>query len=339
MPAAARLIDANANRASEAMRVLEDLGRLVLDRADLGGSIKRCRHELRGLVPGDWATASRDVRGDVGTGLSTDSEGQRSGLYDVAEAAAARLGEALRVIEETLKITGGESGSVEALRYAMYDHAAAVCTALGSRRRQQWPLCLLLSINACKLPWQDVVRGALDGGTTCVQVREKSMDDAALLEHVQSVIELARPRGVAVIVNDRVDLALAADADGAHLGDTDLSIADARRVAGGQLLLGATAHDLGTAILASEAGADYLGVGSMYASATKDVPVGGPPLLASIINRLPGTPHLAIGGIDRQHLPELAEAGCRGVAVCASICGADDPAAAATELRGELVVS
>lgn len=339
MPAAARLIDANANRASEAMRVLEDLGRLVLDRADLGGSIKRCRHELRGIVPGDWAAASRDVRGDVGTGLSTATEGQRSGLHDVADAAAARLGEALRVIEETLKVTGGDSGGVEALRYAMYDHAAAVCAALGSRRRQQWPLCLVLSIDACRRPWQDVVQGALDGGAACVQVREKAMGDAALLAHVRLVIELARPRGAAVIVNDRVDLALAADADGAHLGDADLSIANARRVAGRQMLLGATAHDLGAALFAAEAGADYLGVGAMYASGTKDVPVVGPALLTSIVERLPGVPHLAIGGIGHQHVSELAEAGCRGVAVCEAICGAEDPAAAATALRGELVVA
>jgi thiamine-phosphate pyrophosphorylase len=166
-----------------------------------------------------------------------------------------------------------------------------------------------------------------------VQVREKEMPARALLARVREVIALARPAGVPVVVNDRADIAVAAGADGVHLGTEDLPLMEARRLAGTGLLLGASTHDLGEASAAVEAGADLCGVGAMFSTALKpDRAPSGPAYLRSFIERFPRTPHLAIGGITPANIGELAAAGARGVAVSAAICGARDPGAMASAL-------
>ncbi len=338
MGTVARMLDANANRAAEAMRVLEDLARFVLGRADLSGGIKACRHDLRSSLRSIDALWSRDTAGDVGTGVSHPSESQRNGLHDIAAAAAGRCGEALRVLEETAKVNGDASG-LEAIRYRMYDLSAAVLTALASRDAKQWSLCLVLNKEACRHPWNDFLAEVIAGGADCVQVREKTMDGEELVDHVRAVIGVARPRGVPVIVNDRVDVAMAADADGVHLGPTDLSVSDARGIVGSGLIIGATTHNLDEASLAIDAGADYLGIGAMFASQTKPYrEPAGVTLLQSIIDRWPAVHHLAIGGIAPANIAAVHDAGGRGAAVCEAICGAEDPAAAAAALTQPTVV-
>src|SRR5262249_3445094 len=141
----------------------------------------------------------------------------------------------------------------------------------------------------------------------------------------------ARVRGVRVIVNDRVDLALLSGADGVHLGQSDLPVAEARRLAGARLLIGVSTANLDEARSAARQGADYCGVGPMFPTTTKDKPrISGPPYLreylaAPVSARVP---HLAIGGIAPGNVSDLVSAGCRGIAVSGSVCGATDPAEA-----------
>ena len=341
MAAEARILDANANRAREALRVLEDVARFALDDETLARETKSARHALRealGRLPDGWLAANRDVEGDVGRDSTAAREHDRRGLIDVAVAAGARVAEALRVLEETAKTIDTElARRIETLRYRAYELAAAIERRLGTGRARQWRVCLLLTEASCRRPWRDVLSGAIDAGCRCVQVREPELADGALLERVRDVVSMARPAGVTVIVNDRSDVALLAGADGVHLGQGDLEVGDVRRLAGRRLLVGVSTRNLEQAESAITAGADYVGLGAMFATPTKDTPPPvGPAYVGAFLERFPAMPHLAIGGITPENVARLAEAGAGGVAVCGAVCGADEPGAVVRTLRAAL---
>ena len=198
-------------------------------------------------------------------------------------------------------------------------------------------MCVLLTEASCARPWADTLRAVIAGGADCIQVREKSLADRHLLARIRAAIEVARPAGAAVVVNDRVDLALAAGADGVHVGQGDLPPDDVRRLAGDRLVVGASTHSLDEACAAVAAGAHVCGVGAMFASPTKpDVAPSGPAYLRAYLAAFPHVPHLAIGGIDAARAAELAALGCRGVAIGAAACAARDPAAAVHAIRAAL---
>lgn len=346
MSAIPRILDANLNRAREACRLMEDAARFAINDGKLCGELKSIRHDLREAIddlplPAGVLEANRDTTGDVGTGISTQSETTRGGLLDIVIAAGKRLGESLRVIEEMCKTLDAEVASqIESLRYRAYVVEQQLHLRLGSGRAKQWRLCLLLTRSLCERPWREVLRESIAGGVDCVQVREKDMDGGDLCRHVRDVIDLAKSVAlVTVIVNDRVDVALAAGADGVHLGQNDLTIHEARKIAGRNLLIGASTHDLDEARTAVEAGADYCGVGAMFATSLKpEREPSGPRYLQSFIMRFPVTPHLAIGGITPANIHQLVQAGVRGVAVSTAICAADDHGAVARSMRDAIEV-
>ncbi|MEO1130075.1 MAG: thiamine phosphate synthase [Planctomycetota bacterium] len=333
-----RLIDANANRAREALRVMEDGARFLLDDAALCAELKSMRHDLAaalGMLPGAGGIGlvQRDTPGDVGTTIGTPSEYTRATQRDVIVAAGKRCTEALRTIEEFAKTTGPPDvpRRIEALRYRAYDVERRLTLAMGSGRGVQWKLCVLITESLCiHHSWLDVARMAMEGGADCIQLREKELDGRALVERAE---ELVRHRGedsrVSIIVNDRVDVALAAGADGVHLGQGDLSVADARRMAGFDLLIGVSTSNLDEARQALRDGADSCGVGAMYPTTTKhkDTTAGVAYLREYLAHDPPLPPHLAIGGITPEHIGELRAAGAQGVAVSSCVCGAKDPAA------------
>ncbi|MDG2199799.1 MAG: thiamine phosphate synthase [Phycisphaerales bacterium] len=326
-----RTIDASLNRLAEGLRVMEDLARYVFDDAELSRSCKEIRHEARRLPdrwPAGWLETVRDVAGDVGTRIDVSDEGTRAGLWDVAVAAGHRAAEALRTIEELTKTFDADAASmVESMRYRLYDLDTRLRTLLASRRLRQWSLCVLLTESRCRRPWLEVAAAAIEAGADCLQLREKELDDADLLDRAKRLVDLARPAGCSVVINDRFDIALGADADGVHLGCDDLPIATVRRHVGRQLIIGASTHGITEANAAIAAGADVCGVGPMYPSETKSkLKAAGPTRLAEFIGAWPEVSHLAIGGIDPTNLPALLDAGCRGVATCDAVCTAQDPA-------------
>jgi thiamine-phosphate pyrophosphorylase len=346
-----RILDANANRAREALRVMEEAARFLLDDEPLARALKTLRHDLadvlRGLLPGDMVELHRDTPADVGTRIATAAEMTRASVADVAAAAGKRLSEALRVIEEYAKTLAPPAaddpaafpgaGPVQQLRYRGYELERQLQRALSPMSPRPWKLCLLLTEALCApLSWSDVLQRAIAGGVDCVQVREKTMEDGALLTRVRQVIAVGRPKGATVIVNDRPDLALAADADGVHLGQGDLPVAAVRKLAGRRLIIGVSTSRLDEAQAARAAGADYCGVGPMFPTTTKEKNViVGPAYLRQYLawNQLP---HLAIGGITPANLPQLAAAGVRGIAVSSAICAAHDPETVARRLRESL---
>lgn len=341
-----RIIDANGNRAREALRVLEEAARFVIQSAPIAGELKQLRHDLS-LALDELPTLihHRDTPGDVGTTITTTAEQHRAGLNAVVTAAGARLSEALRAIEEYAKTLHNEphaptlAATAERVRYRGYDLTQRLTRALGSGKRRQWRLCLLLTETLCTHhDWRRVLEQAVAHGVDAVQVREKNMDSGPLLERVREVMSLVAQRAD-VIVNDRPDIALLAGAAGVHLGQTDLSPTDVRRLAGDRLIIGVSTANLDQARQARDAGADYCGVGPMFATTTKHKPqLAGPDYLREYL-AWDGLPHLAIGGITPDNIDQLTTLGCRGVAVSAAICSSASPPAAAKALAGSLTAT
>ncbi|MDP7029630.1 MAG: thiamine phosphate synthase [Phycisphaerales bacterium] len=331
----ARMVDAALNRAGEGLRTLEDLARFVLNDAALSGACKHLRHDLReaagGLWPGRAMIWSRDTSGDVGTAHRTSGESGRGGAGDLAAAAGTRACEAMRTLEEAAKLDAAEAAcAIEAQRYRAYDLAADIERRLGAAPTPQWRLCLLLTAAACRRDWQDTLAAAIAGGVDAIQIREKDVPDAALIEQVRAAKSICDPHGVAVIVNDRVDVALLAGADGAHLGQGDLPITQARRLCGRRLWLGATAHGASEARAAVKAGADYVGIGPICASTTKpELSPAGLDVLREVLPCIGPLPHLAIGGLTPASMAGVVSVGGCGAAVGAAISAAEDPEAAA----------
>ncbi len=182
----------------------------------------------------------------------------------------------------------------------------------------------------------EAVLAAIAGGATLVQVRDKESDARATVELTRA-LRAAMPREVPLLVNDRVDIAHAAGADGVHLGQRDLSPAAARAVLGNQALVGLTIHHPHEAV--ADARIDYAGLGPVFATSSKDP--GDPPLgidglralRAAVRERLEPLPVCAIAGIDRDRAPAVIGAGVDGVAVIGALFHADDIAAAAVALR------
>ncbi|MDQ7012731.1 MAG: thiamine phosphate synthase [Planctomycetota bacterium] len=341
MSQVARLVDANAGRAREGLRVVEDVARFVLCDGALAGEFKSIRHGLQEAVGGlpidrGVLLAWRDAAGDVGAASSTAGERSRADLSAIVAAAGGRVTEALRAIEEAAKVLGGDAVGVERLRYRAYDGCGAVERALGTGRAEQWRLCVLLTEALCvHQPWLRVAELAMDGGADCVQLREKTLETGELVERARALVALARPRGVRVVVNDRVDVALAAGADGVHVGQGDMGVRDVRRLAGNSLLVGVSTGSVEEARAAAAAGADYCGVGPMFVSTTKRKPrVAGVEYLRGYLGdgACARVPHLAIGGITPGNVGGLVEAGCRGVAVSSVVCGAVEPGEVCREI-------
>lgn len=331
-----RIIDANANRAREALRVMEDSARFGLEDDALMGAIKQLRHNLRKALDQPamdrgLLLAARDVDDDPGKSVKTDSELKRESLRGLAAAACARLTEALRSIEESAKAVGADSAPIETLRYAAYSIERSLLLALPTGACPQWRLCVLITESLCRgRLWLDIAHAALEGGADCLQLREKGIADAELLDRASKLVDLAAKFNCPVIVNDRPDIALASGARGVHLGQEDLPVADARRLVGFRLLIGVSTGNLEQARAAARSGADYCGIGPMFPTTTKHKPeLAGPACLRQYLSdSLTAThPHLAIGGITPESVSCLKEAGCLGVAVSSAVCSADDPAA------------
>jgi thiamine-phosphate pyrophosphorylase len=183
-------------------------------------------------------------------------------------------------------------------------------------------------------PFEEVALQAAEGGVTAVQLRDKHMPARDQVAHAKRLKALLAPRGVAVLVNDRVDVARAADADGVHLGQSDLHPADARRLVGDSMVIGASVHNTAEADAVDRENVDYVGLGPVATTSTKAdaEPAIGVQGVQQLHERV-GLPAVAIGGVTAATAPSLAAAGVHGLAVISAICGAGDPAAAASELR------
>ncbi|MFA6265608.1 MAG: thiamine phosphate synthase [Pseudolabrys sp.] len=175
---------------------------------------------------------------------------------------------------------------------------------------------------------------------TLVQLRDKHGSTRVMIEEARDVMAVLRPRGVPLLINDRVDVALAAGAHGVHVGWDDMDVTDARRLLGNDAIIGLSIKTLEQAAAAPLELLNYVAIGGVYATTSKDntsAPIGTDGLraiVAAIRARKPGMPICAIAGIDASNAAEVVASGADGVAVISALSLAPDPAAAARELRG-----
>jgi thiamine-phosphate pyrophosphorylase len=339
--AAARLLDANANRARESLRVLDDFCRFVLDDAVLTGEVKALRHELVEVlerIPRADLIASRDTQVDVGTSLTASGEMVRASAADVARINCKRLQEALRSLEEYGKLISPEmADGLERIRYRSYTLERAIAagddarTILAAAKIQ-----VLLTGSKCAAALDWTIREAAAGGATIFQLREKSLCDRDLLDRARSVRQWTRQVGALFIVNDRPDIARLSEADGVHLGQDDMRVAEARRILGPRPIIGVSTHTVEQVRAAVLDGASFIGVGPTFASKTK-----GFEQLAGLdfvreASAMTSLPAFVIGGVTPANIAEVVAAGGKRVAVSAAICEADDPQIVAARLRTAL---
>ena len=359
-----RVLDASANRAREGLRVIEDYVRFVLDDRHLTELCKQLRHDLVQALSGvspQGRLAARDTQADVGTDLSTDAELSRGGPADVLAANFARLQESLRSLEEFGKIFdarwGGsctatprsadeelpESGvgrlgaAFKQLRYRSYTLERSITIAASSMARLATArLYVLIDGGQSADEFRRLASSLIAAGVDVLQLRDKRLSDRELLDHARLLRSLTEGSKTLFIMNDRPDLAALARADGVHLGQDEISVKDAQAIVGPQALVGVSAHSIEQARQAVLDGANYLGVGPTFPSATKQFSqYPGVDLLRAVAAEI-RLPAFAIGGICLENLGEVLATGFTRVAVCGAISSAADPAAAARELAAAL---
>lgn len=179
----------------------------------------------------------------------------------------------------------------------------------------------------------DQVKKALDGGATFVQLREKKLDREDFLAEALEIQKLCREYGVPFVINDEVSIAKDIDADGVHVGQSDMEAMDVRKVLGPDKILGVSAQTVEQAIIAEKHGADYLGVGAVFATGSKDDADDVSHETLKAICEAVSIPVIAIGGITKDNVSELVGSGICGVAVISAIFGQNDIKKATEELK------
>jgi thiamine-phosphate pyrophosphorylase len=327
-----RMIDANVNRATEGLRVAEDIVRFVLDDDKLTSKLKHMRHELVKTLRLGFDKLSlaqgRDVKGDVGAGRSTKSEGRRKDILDVFLANIKRTQESIRVFEELSKLFDAKLGpKFKKLRFGLYDIEQNAAIKLKKKIKLDFNLYVITdpSFGRSHL---GIMKEAAKGGAKIFQLRDKTLKRAEYLKEAKILAAYAHAHDLTFIVNDDPYVALRAEADGIHLGIGDmgkkgygLGIEELRKKG---KIVGISASNLKEAVRAQRLGADYIGFGPVFATPIKP---GMKPLGIKALKRVMKRvtiPIVAIGGINRANIGQIRAAGCDRIAVIRAVSGAKD---------------
>jgi thiamine-phosphate pyrophosphorylase len=321
-PAVWRILDANFDRAREGLRIIEEWCRFALNNTAMANECKQMRQEL-----GGWHTpeirSARDTTRDVGTALTHPREEQRTGIEQLLQANLCRVQEALRVIEEYGKFHSASlSSGCKQMRYRVYTLESSLLTY---HRRQVLANTRLYLVTSSTPDLLARVEAALQGGLTLVQYREKQGNDSERLEIAKQMCQLCHQYGALFILNDRVDLALAVDADGVHLGQQDVSIALARQILGSQKIVGKSTTNPEEMAQALREGADYIGVGPVYETPTKAGKAAAGLEYVQYAAKHATVPWFAIGGIDSTNIDDVLQAGAPAIALVRAIMNAENP--------------
>lgn len=334
-PGPGRILDANRNRALEALRVIEEYARFILEREDLAASIKGARHALvraAALAGIDQALEERDAAGDVGRpGRGAGALSPRASIDDVLRANLSRAKEALRALEEYSRLKNAEAADAfEQVRYQVYELERSLLSlrARDRARLARQPLCLILTPSPTRPPLLDMARAALAGGCRFFQLRMKQADDRDILKAARALGELCRREDALLVINDRADIARLTAGAGLHLGQEDLAPEEARRILGEERVVGRSIHNRAELEGSRGAAIDYFGLGTIFASPTKpELGSAGTALIAALAPEA-GRPLFAIGGVSAANAGQARAAGATGVAVSSAILDAADIAAA-----------
>lgn len=337
-----RIIDANFNRAREALRTMEEFCRFVLDDPALSARAKQMRHQLCAHIARldlDKQIAQRDSQSDVGRTLQIESPQQRHTILDTCIAAAKRASEALRVLTEMAQIAGPDiAGPLEQIRFEVYTLEKDIQSRLPAVRFRNVQLYILIPASP-EIPDSrtlELTELCIQGGADALQLRAKDISDARLFRLAEQFVAFCRSHNCLSIINDRADIAALTEADGVHLGQDDLPPAQARRLFLKPALIGLSTHNEKELSEAIAAGADYVGIGPCYPTPTK--PRLGPAGLDYIRSALAmlketSVGHVTIGGITPENIKPLLDIGVRAVAVSSAVCADSNPLQACRQFK------
>jgi thiamine-phosphate pyrophosphorylase len=338
---AIRIVDANINRLAEGLRMLEEIARLALDDADLTSRLKALRHELiRADLPFNLALLqSRNSTADVGAALEVSGESRQKEMPLIVIANSRRAQESLRVLEETAKLpelaTKMDSNQFKNARFELYTIEQHLMSRLMRREKASRISGLYVIIDTQALQGKDVMLAAqqvIQAGVKVIQLRDKILPKKLLIPLAGKLQELCRQNEVLFIMNDYLDVALAVGADGLHLGQEDLPFGVARKLLPVDAILGCSVLSVEQAREAESAGADYIAVGAIYPTTSKqNIGVIGITAFQRV-KKAVRTPVVAIGGINRENAVEVIKAGADSLCVISAVLNAPDIALAAGEI-------
>ncbi|MBI2328657.1 MAG: thiamine phosphate synthase, partial [Chloroflexi bacterium] len=290
---------------------------------------------------------SRDAAGDVGASIEVPGEEKERELHAVLVANARRVQEALRTLEELAKVPGTtpklDPEKFKQARFSLYTIEQKLLSRLLRQDKLERISGLYVIIDTEALKGRshiEVARQAIGGGARTIQLRDKVQSKKRLLPIAQQLRTLCTEHAVLFIMNDYLDMALGADADGLHLGQDDLPLKVARRLLPLGKILGGSATTVEQAIKAQSQGADYIAVGAIYATTSKTTTttpakVVGLETLRQVRQTIT-TPIVAIGGITQDNAAEVIAAGADSVAVISAVLGAESPEEAARQIADSL---
>jgi thiamine-phosphate pyrophosphorylase len=317
-----RIIDANCNRIGEGLRFLEDIARFVLNNAALSDQLKSMRHDLVKSLSkfGVALLSERNSEADVGVNIKSVS--QEQDLPSLVTANAKRVEEALRVVEELAKLP--ELSSVlrskefEQARFKLYGLEQELLSRILRKQKVARLTGLYVIIDTEALGQKgeiDAASKAICGGARVIQLRDKHYSKGELLAIAQKLKDLCDKSDVLFIINDHLDIALAANADGLHIGQDDLPLSAVHKELPIDKIVGLSTHTLAQALKAEAEGADYIAVGSIFPSPTKKVATVVSLEQLSQIKQAVSLPLVAIGGINKENIADVVAAGADAAAV------------------------
>ena len=321
-PAIYRILDANLDRAREGLRIIEEWCRFGLNHSKMANECKHLRQEL-----GSWHSsdlrAARNTPQDPGTSLTHPSEEKRLGISQLLQANFSRVQEALRVLEEYGKLYHRDmGGSIKKMRYRVY---TLETNLLAYQRYRQLVKSRLYLVTSATENIFAIVEAALLGGLSLVQYRDKYSPDGERIRIAKKLRQICHQYSALFIMNDRVDIAVAVDADGVHLGQQDLPIAVARQLLGPGRIIGRSTSNPQEMEEAIAQGADYIGVGPVYETPTKPGKTAAGLEYVRYAAENATIPWFAIGGIDMNNLNDVLDARAERVAVVRAIMEAEQP--------------
>jgi thiamine-phosphate pyrophosphorylase len=342
-----RIIDANLNRIGEGLRLLEELARLQLNDATLTQQLKTMRHEL---LRSDWSFTqrllqARNSAGDVGIDMEVPGEEKQRELPTILVANARRVQESLRTLEELSKIPGTISEldpeKFKQARFDLYTIEQNLLSKLLRRDKIKHIAGLYVIIDTQALKGRshlEVASQVISGGAKVVQLHDKLQSKKELLAIAHQLRNLCAEHNVLFIINDYLDIVLATDADGLHLGQNDLPIEVARQLLPIDKILGCSVTTVNQATTAESEGADYIAVGSIYPTKYKETAtVVGLDRLRQVRQAI-SLPLVAIGGINKDNAAGVMAAGADSVAVISAVLEAESPEEASQQIIDSLEV-
>ncbi len=340
-----RIIDANFNRAREAARVVEEFCRFTINCEMLYKRAKKLRHDLSAAITvldEKVLFSCRDTIGDVGVGKTVEAQLHRKNICDCMVAGCKRLTEALRVLAEVIQtINPSVAEIIENLRYTAYTLEKDII--LFSDTRERFKHVRLYVVITSNLPSEviSLTHSCCAGGADCIQLRAKDIADDELFAVALEFISICKDNNVIGVINDRVDIAVAAGAEGVHLGQNDLPVEQARSLQMKPLIIGKSTHSVEQLQATCEELPTYVGLGPVYATSTKpSAKAVGLDYIKQAKRILDGTGigHAAIGGINIDNVEEVLGAGAECIAVCSAVTRSADPAGACNSLKHKIDV-